>query len=58
MAYTQPIRILEQKLQQLGKGPFDKENVEKTLDIQSQIRRLRRIEWEENHERIKMDEER
>jgi hypothetical protein len=58
MAYTQQIRILEQKLQQLGKGPFDKENVEKTLDIQSQIRRLRRIEWEENHERIKMDEER
>ncbi len=58
MAYTQQIRILEEKLQQLGKGPFDKENVEKTLDIQSQIRRLRRIEWEENHERIKMDEER
>jgi len=58
MAYTQQIRILEQKLQQLSKGPFDRENVEKTLEIQSQIRRLHRIEWEENHERIKMEEER
>jgi hypothetical protein len=58
MAYTQQIRILEQKLQQLGKGPFDRDNVGKTLEIQSQIRRLKRLEWEENHERIKMDEER
>jgi hypothetical protein len=58
MAYIQQIRILEQKLQQLGKGPFDKENVAKTLEIQSQIRRLRRIEWEENYERIKLDDER
>ncbi len=58
MAYTQQIRILEQKLQQLGKGPFDRENVQKTLEIESQIRRLRRIEWEENYERIKMDEDR
>jgi hypothetical protein len=58
MAYTQQIRILEQKLQQLGKGPFDRENVQKTLEIESHIRRLRRIEWEENYERIKMDEDR
>ena len=58
MAYTQQIRILEQKLQQLGKGPFDRDNIEKTMDIQSQLRRLKRLEWEENYERIKMDEER
>jgi len=58
MAYTQQIRILESKLQQLGKGPFDKDNVEKTLEIQSQIRRLKRLEWEENYERVKIDEER
>jgi NADH:ubiquinone oxidoreductase subunit D len=58
MAYTQQIRILEQKLEQLSKGPFDKENVEKTLDIQSQLRRIKRLEWEENYERIKMDEDR
>jgi hypothetical protein len=58
MAYTQQIRILEQKLQQLGKGPFDRDNIQKTLEIQNQIKRLQRIEWEENYERIKMDEER
>lgn len=58
MAYTQQILILESKLQQLGKGPFDKDNVEKTLEIQSQIRRLKRLEWEENYERVKIDEER
>jgi len=58
MAYTQQIRILEQKLQQLSKGPFDRENVEKTLEIQSQIRRLKRIEWEENYERVELDEDR
>ena len=58
MAYTQQIRILENKLEQLGKGPFDKDNVSRTLQIQSEIRKLRRLEWEENHERIKMDEER
>jgi hypothetical protein len=58
MAYTQQIRILEQKLRQLDKGPFDKDNIEKTMDIQSQLKRLKRLEWEENYERIKMDEER
>ena len=58
MAYTQQIRILEQKLQQLSKGPFDSDNIQKTLEIQSQIRRLKRIEWEENYERIKMEEDR
>ena len=58
MSYTQQIRILEQKLEQLGKGPFDTENIQKTLEIQSHIKRLKRLEWEENYERIKMDEER
>ena len=45
MAYTQQICILEQKLQQLSKGPFDRDNIQKTLEIQSQIRRLKRLEW-------------
>ena len=58
MAYTQQIRILEQKLEQLSKGPFDTDNIQKTIEIQSQIRRLKRIEWEENYERIKMEEDR
>jgi len=58
MAYIQQIRLLEQKLQQLCKGPFNTDNIQKTLEIESAIKRLRRLEWEENYERIKMDEER
>ncbi len=58
MAYTQQIRILESKLEQLSKGPFENDNTYKVLQIQSEIKKLRRLEWEENHERIKMDEER
>jgi hypothetical protein len=58
MAYTQQIRILENKLEQLRKGPFDRANIEKTFQVESQIKRLKRLEWEENYERIKMDEER
>jgi hypothetical protein len=45
-------------LQQLSKGPFNTDNIQKTLEIQSAIKRLRRLEWEENYERIKMEEER
>jgi hypothetical protein len=58
MAYTQQILILEQKLSQLRKGPFNSDNVQKTFDVESAIRRLKRLEWEENYERIKMEEER
>ena len=58
MAYTQQIRILEQKLQQLCKGPFDRDNIQKTLEIQSQIRRLKRLEWEETYETLKLEEDR
>lgn len=58
MSYYNQISILQQKLDQLAKGPFDKDNVSRTLQIQSEIKKLRRLEWEEKHERIKMDEER
>ncbi len=58
MAYTQQIRILESKLAQLRKGPFNNENIQKTFEVETQLRRLIRLEWEENYERIKMDEER
>ena len=58
MAYTQQIRLLEQKLQQLAKGPFNTDNIQQTLEMESAIKRLKRLEWEENYERIKMDEER
>jgi hypothetical protein len=58
MAYTQQIKLLEQKLEQLSKTPFEKENTYRVLQIQADIKRMRRLEWEENYERIKMDEER
>jgi hypothetical protein len=58
MAYTQQIRILESKLAQLKKGPHDVNNIQKTFELEAAIRRLKRLEWEENYERVKMDEER
>ena len=58
MAYTHQIRILEQKLEQLSKTPFVDDHTYKVLQIQSEIKKMRRLEWEENYERIKMDEER
>lgn len=58
MAYTQQIRLLEQKLEQLSKIPFAKDNTYKVLQIQADLKKLRRLEWEENYERVKMDEER
>ena len=58
MAYTQQIRILESKLAQLRSEPFNSNNIQKTFDIEIQIKKLKRLEWEENYERIKMDDER
>ncbi len=58
MAYTQQIRILEQKLEQLSKTPFVDDHTYKVLQIQAEIKKMRRLEWEENYERIKMEEER
>jgi NADH:ubiquinone oxidoreductase subunit D len=58
MAYTQQIKILEQKLEQLSKVPFEKDNTYKVLQIQSEIKKMRRLEWEEMYERVKLEEER
>lgn len=58
MAYTQQIRILEAKLVQLKNRNFDADNTVKIWTIEAEIRKLRRLEWEENYERIKMEEER
>lgn len=58
MAYTQQIKLLEQKLEQLSKSPFEKDNTYKVLQIQAEIKKMRRLEWEENYERIKMEEDR
>ena len=58
MAYTQQIKILEKKLEQLSKVPFESDNTYKVLQIQAEIKKMRRLEWEENYERIKMEDER
>jgi ubiquinone biosynthesis protein Coq4 len=58
MAYTQQIRILEAKLKQLQKGQQNEKNIQSAWEIESNLRRLKRLEWEENHERIKMEEDR
>jgi hypothetical protein len=58
MAYTHQIRILETKLKQLEKSQSDLDNTMKVLQIQAEIRKLRRIEWEENYETLKLEEER
>lgn len=58
MAYTQQIRILEAKLSQLRRGPFDAENIQKTFEVESQLKRLQRLDWEEKYERIKIEEDR
>lgn len=58
MAYTQQIKILEQKLEQLSKSPLDKENINRTLQIQTEIKKMRRLEWEENYETLKLEEDR
>jgi hypothetical protein len=58
MGYTHQIRILEAKLKQLERGPHDSENVYKVLQIQAEIKKMRRLEWEETYERVKLEEER
>jgi hypothetical protein len=57
MAYSQQIRILEQKLKQL-ENSNDKENLEKMAEIINQLRRLRRLEWEEKHETVDLGDDR
>lgn len=58
MAYTHQINILEAKLKQLQQGPHNSENIGKVLMIQAEIKKMRRLEWEENYERVKLEEER
>ena len=58
MAYTQQIKILEQKLEQVSKTPFDKDHTYKVLQIQAEIKKMRRLEWEEHYERLNLEEDR
>lgn len=58
MAYTQQIRILEEKLKQLSSSPYKKDSNNKTLQIEQDIKKLKRLEWEENYERLELEEDR
>jgi len=58
MAYAQQIKILEQKLEQLSRMPSVKDSTDNVLQIQQNLRKLKRLEWEENYERLKLEEER
>jgi hypothetical protein len=58
MAYTQQILILEEKLTQLKKSHPTSDNIQKTVDVESAIKRLKRLEWIENYETIKLEEDR
>ena len=58
MAYLNQIRILEAKVAQLKNLKLDTEITVQIWGIEAEIRKLKRLEWEENYERIKMEEER
>lgn len=57
MSYTNQIRILETKLKQLENSD-DKDDLKTMADIINQLRRLRRDQWEEEHERVNLDDDR
>jgi len=57
MGYSQQIRILEAELKQLEQND-DKKNPNRISQIIDQLRRLRKLEWEENYERVIMEDDR
>ncbi len=56
-SYDYQIRLLETRLKQLEQGTDDKDLKEMTQII-NDLRRLRRLKWEEDHERVGYDDER
>jgi hypothetical protein len=57
MSYDNQIKILEAKLKQLEQST-DKKDLEKMAQVINDLRRLRRLKWEEEHERVNFDDER
>lgn len=58
MSYKHQINILEAKLKQLEKSPHDLDSTLRVLQIQAEVKKLRRLEWEENYERVRLEDER
>jgi hypothetical protein len=56
-SYDYQIRLLETRLKQLEQGTDEKDLKEMTQII-NDLRRLRRLKWEEEHERVGYDDER
>lgn len=57
MSYDNQIRILESKLKQLEQGT-DKKDLEQIGKILTDLRHLRRLKWDEEHERVNFDDDR
>lgn len=57
--YANQIRILEAKLKQLqNNGSHKEQDIMEQFMIQSEIKRLRRLEWQEIYETVKMENDR
>ena len=57
--YANQIRILEAKLKQLqNSGSCKEQDIMEQFMIQSEIKRLRRLEWQEIYETVKMENDR
>lgn len=57
MSYNYQIRLLESELKKL-ENETDKKDLQRMGQIINDLRRLRRLKWEEDHERVNFDDER
>jgi len=58
MSYTHQIRILETEAKLIEREPESAEKHSKLSQILAEVRRLRKLEWEEKHERLDLGEDR
>ncbi len=59
MTYTNKIRTLEQELSRLEQSSTtDPKNTERRNAIINELRDLRRLQWDLDHERINLDDDR
>lgn len=57
--YARQIKILEQRIEHLKSAkPFNQQAVMDMFEMQNEVRKLRRLEWEEIYETVKMEEDR
>lgn len=57
--YARQIKILEQKINQLvSTKPVSQDQMMEVFSLQSEVKRLRRLEWDEIYETVKLEEDR